>query len=611
METFNTGWFSNPFKTGFKSVAEVVGVYCLLLTRSTGVDCTDLPFCFVVEIRSIRHTPVLEIPQGKLRGVESPTDGHWMYLAIPYASIRRRFQDPRTAPRWTGTLNALDATIQCTQYIDLLDLPIGQEDCLYLNVHAPGRRNLNFNKTLPVMVFIHGGGFYWGSGTPLIYDPAPLVDKGLIVVTFNYRLGAFGFLCLGVREAPGNTGLKDIVSALRWVQRNIRYFGGDPGTVTVFGESAGAVAVSHLMLAPTARGLFHRAIMQSGTALSPFALNYDPLKRASYVAGNLGYRTKDPYELLQIFLNASALTVAFESEFPKGQPRNPFARFTFTPCLEQPLTKTKPFITKPPLDILKSRNFNKVPIIIGCNDKEGLLYAGQYDELELKKLDDNFGSVIPNNLFFNSSETKDSVVNEIRHFYFKDKPIDRSTIENLADYFSDTLFIYPTYAKSQILLQKTDIHVYNYLFKYDSSRNLVKKLLGLENYCGASHTDDLFYLFQPTVLWLLPTSKKDATMVHRMTTLWSEFARTGDPTPPQSAFPIKWEKSIASNLKYYVLDKNIEMGPTPYPDRMQFWERIYERCGPAAGSDHPTPAAGIHDAMFFPRPTLCGLLTRL
>ena len=170
----------------------------------------------------------------------------------------------------------------------------GSEDCLTLNVYTPAPI---VGKCRPVMVWIHGGGFVSGSGKTDMYSPDYLIAEDVVVVTINYRLGIFGFLAfedpsLGV---PGNAGLKDQVMALKWVQKNIHNFGGDPNNVTIFGESAGGASCHLLMLSPMARGLFHRCIAQSGTALNQWP--YGEFQ-AKALAEKLNFKDKKDTDIL-------------------------------------------------------------------------------------------------------------------------------------------------------------------------------------------------------------------------------------------------------------------------------------------------------------------------
>lgn len=157
----------------------------------------------------------------------------------------------------------------------------GSEDCLYLNVYTPSILPLIL---LPVMIFIHGGSFKSGSGNEEIYGPDFLVKNEVILVTINYRLGVFGFLSLQSKNIPGNAGMKDQVAALKWVKSNIENFGGDPNNITIFGESAGAASVSFHLISPLTKGLFKRAIIQSGSANCWWAQALEPRERAKALA---------------------------------------------------------------------------------------------------------------------------------------------------------------------------------------------------------------------------------------------------------------------------------------------------------------------------------------
>lgn len=221
--------------------------------------------------------PRATVESGRLVGVrEGSVDA---FLGIPYAAApvgNNRWRAPQPALAWEGVRKAQHFGASCWQSVN----PQGfgpwtreyvvqgavSEDCLYLNVWAPRRPT----RPLPVMIWIHGGGFDSGSASVPIYNGRNIASAGIVVVTINYRLGVFGFLAHPdiSREAngnpPGNFGLQDMIAALKWVRTNISAFGGDPSAVTIAGQSAGAVAVHDLITSPMAKGLFHRAIAQSG-----------------------------------------------------------------------------------------------------------------------------------------------------------------------------------------------------------------------------------------------------------------------------------------------------------------------------------------------------------
>lgn len=240
----------------------------------------------------------IELDSGKIKG--KGADGYHYYLGIPFAAPPvgdLRWKPPQPVERWSGVKECTEFGPSCPQSpFPGFDVGRMNEDCLYLNVWtsagSPGDR-------LPVMVWIYGGGYQWGSASQVLYDGASLAKKGAVVVTINYRVGALGFLTHpqlveDSREGlVGNYGILDNIAALEWVQRNISAFGGDPSRVTIFGESAGASSVLALMQSPLTEGLFHRAIAQSLGHISSVNLfpvqipDYD-VTTAQSLASNLG-----------------------------------------------------------------------------------------------------------------------------------------------------------------------------------------------------------------------------------------------------------------------------------------------------------------------------------
>ena len=233
---------------------------------------------FALSAPAAERANVVVTAGGAVKGTER--DGVLAFLGVPYAKPPvgpLRWRSPEPAVPWSGERDATRFAPSCYQpppvafgpYTgEFLDTPAPSEDCLYLNVWAPS----SGARDLPVLVWIHGGGFTGGSGALDIYNGSRLAAKGAVVVTINYRLGPFGFLALPALSAEsgagsGTYGLQDIIAALRWVRRSIAAFGGDPDKVTVAGQSAGAIAVNELLLAPSARGLFARAIAESGSGM--------------------------------------------------------------------------------------------------------------------------------------------------------------------------------------------------------------------------------------------------------------------------------------------------------------------------------------------------------
>ena len=221
---------------------------------------------------------VVAVEGGRLAGAPSPLgDDVVAYRGVPFAAPpvgALRWRPPQSAPAWDGVRDATEAGPACVQRA--IPAEVGRfynpgvdrmsEDCLYLNIWTAAQSE----ERAPVLVWIHGGGLAIGNGADITYDGTRLARRGVVLVTINYRLGAFGYLAHPLLSAEsehgasGNYGTLDQVAALRWIQRNIAAFGGDPSRVTIFGESAGSWSVNHLMATPLARGLFHGAIGESG-----------------------------------------------------------------------------------------------------------------------------------------------------------------------------------------------------------------------------------------------------------------------------------------------------------------------------------------------------------
>lgn len=218
-------------------------------------------------------TVTVQIENGRVRGRRARTlfnnRLYYEFRGIPYARPpinELRFKPPQKPANWTGVLNAYNFGNQCVQ------TPFaGSEDCLFINVYTP---NVSPTSKLPVLLAIHGGAYIIGSGDEIGPDFL-LNQENIIIVSFNYRLGPFGFLSMGTPEYSGNMGLKDQLLAIKWTNENIHSFGGDKNKITLYGISAGSSSVHAHVLSPASRGLFHRAIMASGVIVNPWAVTFE------------------------------------------------------------------------------------------------------------------------------------------------------------------------------------------------------------------------------------------------------------------------------------------------------------------------------------------------
>ena len=248
--------------------------------------CAVLVTMLLTSLTMFAATPLeIKTRSGKVEGkLAGPVR---VFLGIPYAAPPvgdLRWKPPVPAANWKGVRKATEFGSRCMQSDVFGDMvfrdPGGSEDCLTLNVWTFAKSP---NAKLPVMVWIYGGGFVAGGTSEQRQDGTVLAQQGVVVVSMNYRLGMFGFfvhpelVTESGRNSAGNYGLLDQVAALHWVQDNIAEFGGDPGNVTIFGESAGSFSVSALMASPLAKGLFHKAIGESGGAFFSSGLSFEPL----------------------------------------------------------------------------------------------------------------------------------------------------------------------------------------------------------------------------------------------------------------------------------------------------------------------------------------------
>ncbi|CAL8125605.1 unnamed protein product [Orchesella dallaii] len=357
------------------------------------------------------------------------------FTGIPFAIVPERFEPakPITKP-WEGLKKAVEPGNICTQKeFDGSGPTLGNEDCLNLNVYVP--MNNTGKRGFPVMAWIHGGGFTFGDGFQY-YGPRYFMDEDVILVTFNYRLGVFGFLSTGDEVIPGNNGLKDQVLALKWVQENIKAFGGDPAKVTIFGESAGGASVHFQLLTPLAKGLFHRAISQSGSALAYWAHQGNPRENAVQLATHLKCPTTaadsskiTSEEIRDCFKGLSTEELNdgqfnFKSTWPLNM-----RSFIFVPVAEpMPLaTSTNvPFLTDTAMSLVSQGKYgSEVPLMIGASEDEGaILHAGvvlKHEEL-IKELNEDWDRIAPKAAGYDvhfTPEKQKVISDELRNLYLE------------------------------------------------------------------------------------------------------------------------------------------------------------------------------------------------
>uniref|UniRef100_A0A8C8UIJ5 Carboxylic ester hydrolase n=1 Tax=Peromyscus maniculatus bairdii TaxID=230844 RepID=A0A8C8UIJ5_PERMB len=333
------------------------------LSQSVAADCTKLTLMAFLhsgqdssEANPIRNTHTGQI-RGSLFYVKDTKIGVHSFLGIPFAKPpvgRLRFAPPEAPEPWSGVRDGTSHPAMCLQSLEMMNVeamedmnmtvpPISMsEDCLHLNIYTPAHAHEGSN--MPVMVRIHGGALVGGMASST--DGSILAaTEDVVLVHIQYRLGVLGFFSTGDQHARGNWGYLDQVAALRWVQQNIAHFGGNPDLVTIFGESAGGTSVSSHVVSPMSKGLFHRAIMESGVNTSP---HFFPLQT---VANLSGCEVKDSETLVHCLRGKSEAEILVINEII-------------------PAVVDGEFLPRHPKELLASVDFHPVPSIIGVNNDE-------------------------------------------------------------------------------------------------------------------------------------------------------------------------------------------------------------------------------------------------
>ncbi|CAH1637899.1 unnamed protein product [Spodoptera littoralis] len=511
-----------------------------------------------------RVDPLVSTNKGLIRGLRSD-EGYAKFLGVPYAVVDKNnpFGPSNPHPGFDDIFEAYETNV-CSQISN--NEAIGTIDCLTMNIYVPSAATTQ--NRLPVMVWIHGGAFVIGSAEAE-GSPRLLLKHDVIVVSINYRLGAYGFMCLDIPEVPGNQGLKDQALALRWINENIEAFGGDAGQITIFGESAGGMSVN-LHLLSSYETLFQRAIIQSGPASSPWLIMDSNKTVPMKLAEALDFKTEDTLEALEYLATVDVHTLvklAHDLDITSFTESNIPSTL---PCIEKEIEGIEAFITEYPMNILNSPKVRNTPIIIGhTNNELPFLY-----ELADPEFFSNYDFSFISNAFNLGNEWEDAI-NDVKHFYIGDEQLNENVANEITDFASDFLFNHPTQRIADRLLDIGARTIYRYVFSYSGGRNLLKILYNL-NTTGATHADELGYLFDHEIL-SKDIAPEDQLMIDRITTLWINFVKYGDPTPSTSELlPVKWQPITKTSQPYLNLDSDLTLEARPFHDRMAFWDLFYK-----------------------------------
>ncbi|XP_071310487.1 bile salt-activated lipase-like isoform X2 [Agelaius tricolor] len=498
-----------------------------------------------------------------------------IFRGIPFAAPPRTLEDPQPHPGWDGTLEAKEFKKRCMQ-VKLTQTDVrGSEDCLYLNIWVPqGRKQVSTK--LPVMVYIYGGAFLLGGGQGAnfldnyLYDGEEIAVRGnVIVVTINYRVGPLGFLSTGDENLPGNYGLKDQHMAIAWVKRNIKAFGGDPDNITIFGESAGAASVSLQTLSPKNKGLFKRAISQSGVGLCSWAIQRDPLVWAKKLGEKVGCSTDNTTVLANCLRisDPKALTLAYHLQLTH---------------LPMPLVHTLAFSPVVDGDFLPDMpeklfaNAADIDYLAGVNNMDGHIFAGvdvpAINRPLVKVTADQVYNLIKG-LTVDRGEAGANATYNIYTQSWGDKPDQEVVKKTVVDLITDYIFLIPTQVALNLHLQNAKSgKTYSYVFSEPSRMPIYPR------WVGADHADDLQYVFGKPFATPLGYWPKHRTLSKAIIAYWTNFARTGDPNNGHSDVPVSWP-AYTDKSKYY-LDINHKMTKNSVKQDLRsrfvtFWNSVY------------------------------------
>ena len=489
--------------------------------------------CLALAVAAQAAGPEVRTAQGKLRGTTQ--DGIRVFRGIPFAAPpvgALRWRPPQPAAAWDGVRDAAAFGPICPQPVrpGAPEMP-QSEDCLSLNIYAPAGAQAG---TLPLMVWIHGGGFRAGAGSQPGYDGSQFARQGIVLVTINYRLdrlGRFGHPALTraqSSEGLANYGLMDQIAALQWVHDNIAAFGGNPREVTIFGQSAGGVSVNYLMVAPSARGLFQRAISESGGVAADASRH---LRKAS---GRFKSLESDGLEF------AASFSIADDEQAPAKMRALTAAQILAYP---QKDSSMNPVVDGRVIPddlgrVFREGRQNPVPYIAGANSWE----ANLIQRINLP-LDAIMLGVTPD---------------QARAVY---GPLDDKALKDT--YFGDMLFLAPAWTLvADMEAAKAPAWLYYYTYVDDGQRGKVP---------GAGHGAEVSQLFlQP--LWPgMTLSPHDIEVSAPLRHYWINFARTGSPNG--SDVP-DWKPFTRAHPWTMDLGEAPKLLPAIFPERMAFQQEV-------------------------------------
>ncbi len=499
--------------------------------------------------------------KGRVQGSYTTDHAVRAFKGIPYAAPpvgNLRWQPPQPAARWFGTLDAKDFGHRCFQsgsYPDMIFHDPGpSEDCLTLNVWTPAHAHPG---SLPVMVWIYGGGFVTGGTSEARQDGQFLAHRNVVIVSMNYRLGIFGFFAHPAltaespHHASGNYGLLDQAAALAWVSRNIAAFGGDPNNITLFGESAGSFSVSSQMASPLSRNLIAKAIGESGAAFHSSGLGYPTLAKAEQddaAFAQSAFNTSSLADLRK--LSPEALVQAASAKKTPPPPR-------FGPDVDGY------FLPQSVPDIYAAGQQAHIPLLAGWNADEvrGMIVMNP---------------IKPTVSTFAAQATKDFGANAQQFLAVYPATTDAEATQSAGDFASDRFIVYSTWAWLEAQVKTGEAPVYRYRFDLGSPGDNFHPAA-----TGAFHSDDIEYVFgtldsRQGATW----RPEDRALSDQIQQYWTNFARSSDGNPNAPSLPTWPTYTPATGWQVMHLNTHSEAQPDTQRTRYLFLDSVWSKPQP-------------------------------
>ncbi|XP_048379648.2 uncharacterized protein LOC125448388 isoform X2 [Stegostoma tigrinum] len=505
--------------------------------------------------------PLVQTQNGLLRGIRVQQNNRItdIFQGIPYAQPpigELRFQKPRPLKPWKGIKHARKYGNICMQDRVFVKDVHGDEDCLFLNIWIPNGVQEALRKKLAVMIWIHGGAFTVGASQGIgylndtSYDGNELAHHGnVIVVSVNYRLAALGFLSTGDSNGRGNYGLWDQHMAITWVKNNIASFGGNPELITLFGESAGGACTNMHALSPVSKGLFRRAISESGDARAIWAVNRNPLRSARRVAQAVGCPLEDTAAMMFCLRQVPAKDIMLVIRVTELFTENKIVFFIpFVPTIDGDFLPAEPEML--------FENSRDVDYLLGCNNGDGHLFVATWFpgvNIPFGISEAKFRTAVEKGVGSLGEAAVESAIFEYTDW---ENPTQLSRRQGLSRLYTDFEFCSPAFnsAQKHAIIGRNASRTYAYQFSYPSKMSNII----WPGWVGALHTEELQFVFGIPFSKPKSYNQQERNLSQAMMTYWTNFVKTGNPNHPQSV-PVIWpEHSIEKH--YIELNASLNQG---------------------------------------------------